>query len=123
MTRLEALRALYAAVKDGTLCQDDTISDTDSQVIEACFPLLIGDVWAGEYVALSAVGSVDAALDLIAATLPGWAWCVFSSGEATLALADDDPILDGITETADHHATALLLACIAAHIAIEDRGE
>ncbi len=107
MTRLEALRALYAAVKDGQVTSDH-------------LPGHMVQVWLKLTDALN--GSVDAALALIAATLPGWVWTV-CGGYASVSTAN------GLNwRTSKHHsanadtpATALLLACIAAHIAIEEQ--
>lgn len=129
MTRLEALRALYAAVKDGKL--PEAIFHGASAIRGHWAYVLPFDAEQRRNVYLAYSGSVDAALALIAATLPGWAWDVSSYGEATLwpsndyatSLPDDDPLWDRLNETDDHPATALLLACIAAHIAIEERGE
>lgn len=122
MTRLEALRALYAAVKDGTAGWYD--------LPEMCEAVWGDEVSYAETVRAACInGSVDAAIALIPATLPGWAWEVSSYGEAWIwledyrALPDDDPLWNRLNENDDHLATALLLACIAAHIAIEERGE
>ncbi len=111
MTRLEALRALYAAVKDGRRGMGWNTSAS------------FGDGQASLDAVEAIDGSVDAALALIAATLPGYVWGRQWSGHMWVEAKD----LPGRSERfySDHPqpATALLLACIAAHIAIEERGE
>jgi hypothetical protein len=71
MTRRDSLRALYEAVKAGTICNDDAIiSAKDLAMIEAVFPMT-GDDNLPELVGLALEGSLDAALALHNAVLPG----------------------------------------------------
>lgn len=64
------LDKLIAAVEAGTLCQGDTISKADGDLIDACFPLWDDEVGAWEYVALAMDGSLDAAKRLKDAIAP-----------------------------------------------------
>jgi hypothetical protein len=133
MTRLEALRGLYDAVKAGTFCRNEALSQEEGALIDLCFEPIKGDVEAWEYVsmALSAeISAVGAALALIEATLPGWKVGSLSEFESGLWYAriyqpqgadwpkwTNYPSHEG---TADNPGTALLLACIAALIAIKE---
>jgi hypothetical protein len=112
MTRLEALRGLYDAVASGTL-PDELVCPTYFE----------NDFNTGYRCIQAYHGSVDDALALIAATLPGaivhdmtqdgfsrrW-WVVVANDTAPHYFHAD----------ADNPATALLLACLAALIAIEE---
>jgi hypothetical protein len=108
MTRLEALRGLYDAVKEGHM---------------PTFPVSFAAIGEAAHLADKALdrGSVDAALALIAATLPDRFWDLWR----TTTFGDDSRKfgcnLTGVdTEYAANPATALLLACIAALIATEE---
>ena len=71
MTRRDSLRALYEAVKAGTICNDAAIiSADDLAMIEAVFPMTDDDSLP-ELVGLALDGSLDAALALFEALLPG----------------------------------------------------
>ncbi len=101
MTRLEALRALYDAVKAGR--------DLGWLVTDETFHIgLIVD---------AAKGSFDAALAFIAATLPGCHWYRRPDGTMCVTVPNRITIF-----TSDHEdpATALLLAGLAALIAEEE---
>jgi hypothetical protein len=106
MTRLDALRGLYDAVKAGTLPN------------ELVCPTYFEDDFDNGYCCTEAYhGSVDAALALFASKLPGW-WC-------ELRVSTRPRAVIGYTgskhdEQADTPATALLLACLAALITIEE---
>jgi hypothetical protein len=115
MTRLDALRALYEAVKAGK---------RDDAVFAACG---ISPTQECQYLAVALnpgdLRAVGAALAFIAATLPGWAWDVSDNGEAALWPRDDLPgnwPIRGIAR--DNPARALLLAGLAALITREERG-
>jgi hypothetical protein len=105
MTRLEALRGLYDAVKAGLPLMDWP------RPIELHTDL----VWKATQ------GSVDAALALIEATLPEWDYHLWNLGtdEAGADLIHPD-YSRSIHEVSWNQATALLLACLAAMIAIEE---
>ncbi len=107
MTRLDALRALYDAVKVGTATAND---------FRAAFPSAPHEqhtsvkAWrAGK----AYDGSVDAALAFIAGTLPGFSYEI-QSGPLCYAR------IGFHHDYAAHPATALLLAALAAHIAQEE---
>jgi hypothetical protein len=105
MTRLDALRGLYDAVKAGKWEPDTARTVFGTQK----------DPYYTAYRA--AAGSVDAALALFADKLPGW-WC-------ELRISTRPRAVIGYTgskhdEQADTPAAALLLACLAALIAIEE---
>jgi hypothetical protein len=117
MTRLEALRGLYEAVKAGGY------PDRQTEVMAFYLGGSIADCNAWANLARTAnYGSVDAALALIAATLPGWAWGRWSNGH--MWVTDNVDNADRFTTSKGYHqdnpAAALLLACIAALIAIEE---
>jgi hypothetical protein len=117
MDRLDALRALYAAVKDGRFNDAVDISRSmssrarDVGLLEPISPLTIEKVMLR--------GSVDAALALIAATLPGWLWNIVENSATVWPGFPNGP-WPAFDEYADTTARALLLACIAAHIAKEE---
>jgi hypothetical protein len=100
MTKLDALRGLYDAVKGGESVSFD-------QALAAI------PKWSSLVMA-SSDGSVDAALALIAATLPGYVWAA-GPDYAGLFYGRRSHL-----ESADTPATAILLATMAALIAIED---
>ncbi len=124
MTRLDALRALYETVKarDDFVIHDDWIEAWDVAFPELQTYQMKSD---GKSVAIltanAMLGSVDAALAFIAATLPGWAVCGLCEIRAEnywiASLASNE---GRRTDRADHPATALLLAGLAAHIAMEE---
>jgi hypothetical protein len=116
MTRLEALRGLYDAVKAGTFPDASigvggggkrpTINGVDADFFDAA-----RDAYKG---------SVDAALALFASTLPGWIWNIVENSATVWPGFPNDP-WPAFDEYSDKGpATALLLACIAALIAIEE---
>jgi hypothetical protein len=114
MTRLEALRGLYDAVKGGKFDATDTRParfNAFANAVEAAsdqIPIL--PAWDAYK------GSVDAALALIAATLPGWRWSLWAIGGASIW----NDVRRVFSVDHANPATALLLACIAALIAIEE---
>jgi hypothetical protein len=112
MTRRDSLRALYEAVKAGTICNDDAIiSADDLAMIEAVFPMTDDDSLP-ELVGLALDGSLDAALALHNAVLPDVPWNIWRSGDEYGCNITGD--LD--TEYAPDPARALLLADLAAMI-------
>jgi hypothetical protein len=104
MTRLEALRGLYDAVKDGHM---------------PTFPVSFAALGEAAHMADEALDrkSVDAALALFADKLPGW-WCELRISTRPRAVIGYTGAMHD--EQADNPATALLLACIAALVAIEE---
>jgi hypothetical protein len=124
MTRLDALRALYDAVKAGTFCQSEVMSQEEGALIDLCFEPLAGDVAAWEYVSMALsdeLSAVGAALAFISATLPGWDYCLYK-------LIDDEAGCDLVRhddhwmahEFAANPATAMLLAGLVALMAEEE---
>ena len=114
--RLDALRALYEAVKAGKICNDAAIiSADDLALIEAVFPMTDDDDLP-ELVGLALDGSLDAALALHNAVLPDVPWNLWRSGDE---YGCNIWALD--TEYAPTPARALLLADLAAMI--EQEGE
>ncbi len=104
MTRLEALRALHAAVKDGGEwggCSGVFGRRNTARARDAYH------------------GSVDAALALIAATLPGWTWRR-TAGNIYVTDPKRGSRSKKWSGPGLHPATALLLAIIAALIAEEE---
>jgi hypothetical protein len=70
MTKLDDLRALYEAVKAGTLCAGELcISGEDLALIEAVFPMNDTDELP-ELVGMAMDGSIDAAHAMMKALLP-----------------------------------------------------
>jgi hypothetical protein len=106
MTKLDALRGLYDAVKAG-----EVIQSTDAVAVFPMDALAQRLPWLD--LCKASQGSVDAALALIAATLPGYVWAA-GPDYAGLFYGRRSHL-----ESADTPATALLLANLAALIAIE----
>lgn len=121
MTRLEAFRALYAAVKDGTL-PEAVFHGTSSIRNHWAYDLLFGTEQRKQ-VFLAYRGSVDAALALVEATLPGWLVLEISQDSRSLwyVVLVEHPGLGMSRANHDNPARALLLAIIAALIAEEDK--
>lgn len=128
MTRLDALRALYDAVKAG------------ETVKHPAWSVALGDDWKTARNAYG--GRVGAALAFIEDALPGWPFVTltrlcdeFDAGTVTLSPSewraelsdgwrgypsDDDPDRHYVSEDHPTPATALLLAGLAALMAEED---
>lgn len=68
-----SLSKLIEAVEAGTLCSGDFITLDDCELIYSVFPLSEENHHA-ELVSLCMEGSLDAALSLHKALLPGWHW-------------------------------------------------
>jgi hypothetical protein len=117
MTRIEQLTALRDAVRDGTLCQGDFASFDDHALIRAVFPMRRA-IGPAEWVALSMEGSVDAALELFAALLPGWIWGRQVNG--AMFIAKRPHTFRVQTGPGIDPARALLLAVLEALIAKEE---
>ena len=109
MTRLEALRALHETVKAG---------DATAKHYRACWPGYMGsDTPYALNAARAADGSLDAALALMKAVLPGWDYPIDNLQRIKpLAFVTDDGGPEFVGEAADP-ARALLLAILAALIA------
>lgn len=105
MKKLEALRKLLEKVEAGQwggYCYFHTIADSLGQTAFNAFD-----------------GSMDAALSLFDAVLPGWEWQVRNTG----ACIEFDPVGGGYVEIyADHNmpARALLIAILKALISLEE---
>jgi hypothetical protein len=114
MTRLEALRGLYDAVKVGKVIQPADAVDV--------FPMHAESMslpWLD--LCKASQGDMNAALALIAATLPGWDYQLWNLGTDEAGADLIHPDYSGpIHEIARNQATALLLACLAALIAVEE---
>jgi hypothetical protein len=116
MTRLEALRGLYDAVKAGT---------AEDHHFYAVWSASGPDWFIASRAIDASSGSVDAALALIEATLPGW--LVIAMGQDSrrhwYVSMTEYPGIGFSRENHKQLATALLLACLAALIAIEEGKE
>jgi hypothetical protein len=112
--RLTALAALKEAVKAGKF--DAGVSFESAPLVDAAFPGPSPNTnWGNCLDALD--GSVDAALSLRAAVLPGWDWIVAQdAGGKAEANVSKDENFPGFTCYNPDPARALLLAIIAAKI-------
>jgi hypothetical protein len=107
MTRLESLRGLYDAVNGGHM---------------PTFPVSFAALGEAAHLADEALDrkSVDAALALFAATLPGWDYQLWNLGTDEAGADLFHPGYGGMVyQVSWNQATALLLACLAALIVIE----
>jgi hypothetical protein len=70
------LERLIAAVEAGALCQGDVLSLEDGAMIDGALARAGADQALWEEVTMAMNGSLDAALRLHEALLPGWGWAV-----------------------------------------------